>query len=122
MLMIFAVIEGHFSQGGLIVGMKFYPPLRTMIYRLVAISALFAILGLLGCASTPMGTGSSPHSRSMGFSNDKIFIGSETIHLKGPYFVISRELDRYTCGPGSLMWCDIRAGGATCNCQRRSAF
>ncbi len=97
-------------------------PLRTMIYRLVAISTLFAVLGILGCASTPMGAGSSPHSRSMGFSNDKIFIGSETIHLKGPAPVISRELGRYTCGPRGVMWCDIRADLATCNCYRRSAF
>ncbi len=97
-------------------------PLRTMIYRLVAISALFAVLGILGCASTPMGAGSSPHSRLMGFSNDKIFIGRETIHLKGPAPAISRELHRYTCGPGGVMWCDIRADLATCNCQRRTTF
>ena len=102
-------------------GMQLSPPLRTMIYRLVAISALFAILGILGCASTPMGAGSIPHSRSMGFSTDKIFIGRDTLHLKGPYFVISRELDRYTCGPGNTMWCDFRANYAMCNCQR-SAF
>ncbi len=97
-------------------------PLRTMIYRLVAISTLFAVLGILGCASTPMGAGSSPHSRLMGFSNDKIFIGRETIHVKGPYPVIGRELNRYTCGANGVMSCDIHVGGATCNCQRRSAF
>ncbi len=103
-------------------GMQLSPSLRTMIYRLVAISTLFDVLGILGCASTPMGAGSSPHSRSMGFSNDKIFIGSETIHVKGPYFVISRELDRYTCDPGGVMWCDISPNLATCSCHQRSGF
>jgi hypothetical protein len=112
--MIFAVVEGRFSQGGLTMGMKLYLPLRTIIYRLVAISALFTILGILGCASTP-----SLHSRSMDFSSDKIFISTQTIHLRGPLAVIHRELGRYTCSPNNRMWCDISADLATCNCVRK---
>ncbi len=103
-------------------GMKLYFPLRMIIYRLVIICTLFAILTVLGCASTPLGVRSSPHNRSMGISNDKIFVGTDTIHLKGPPPVINRELDRYSCGPNGVMWCDIRANLATCNCYRRSAL
>ncbi len=103
-------------------GMKLYLPLRTIIYRLVIISTLFAALAILGCASTPLGARSSPHNRLMGISNDKIFVGTETILLRGPPPVINRELDRYSCGPNGVMWCDIRANLATCKCYLRSAF
>jgi len=58
----------------------------------------------------------------MGVSSEKIFIGTETIYLKVPPSMFNRELDRYTCGPNRVIWCDIYFGGAACNCYRQSAF
>ena len=75
------------------------------------------LLGIQGYASSPAGLGSTSDADS-----NKIFIGSEMIHVRVFPGQLERELDRYTCGSDGMMQCEIFAGMAECSCYQRSSF
>ena len=89
------------------------------LLRLTLVSMLLVALCTLGCASAPTGSISSRSAHSYRVPNNKIFIGNETITVRGMPMSRARELDRYTCGDRGVMVCQAMASLAQCACYRK---
>ena len=73
--------------------------------------AFFALTGTLGC--------SGMFAENSGASQNKVLLGTETIHLQGMGGLRRREMERYSCGNDALMVCSTHSTISSCRCVSR---
>lgn len=88
--------------------------------RWLSVIALSAgALSIVGCTSLSMGVTGNRYANSTPLPSEKIFLGSDTITIRGIGARRTRELDRYTCGSRGMMVCDMVASFSQCTCYRK---
>jgi len=76
-------------------------------------------VSLSGCASHSNGFDASRFTSATPLVSEKIFLGNDTISVRGIGASKTKELNRYTCGPNGMMICDSVSSVAMCSCYRK---